>query len=528
MAFREVTMLEVKEVLRLWLRGIPKKRIAAERGLDVKTVRRYVKVAERCGLTLDDGEAALDEGRLLEVMERVQPPGAHRPRGDGWSRCEEQRAVIKGHLDHGVRLSKIRKLLRRRGVLVSDPTLRRFATAELGVGRGALTIPVADCGPAEEVQLDTGWMTLLEPDLIGRRRRFRAWIFTPVLSRYRFVYPVFEETTQTAIEACEAAWEFYGGVFKAVIVDNTKAIVDHADPLAPKLNLAFLEYSQARGFVIDTTRVRHPKDKARVESAVRTVRDDCFAGEQLRGIDHARDHARQWCVEEYGVRRHTRTQRLPREHFEAEERPALLPAPSEPYDVPLWSEPKVHRDQHAQVAKALYSLPTRFVGKTLRARADRTTVRFYEGTRVVKVHPRMPPGGRSTDRADFPPEKTAYALRDVNFLARKAAEHGEAVGRFATALLEGPLPWTRMRQVYALLGLAKRYGGPRTNEACTTALAAEMIDVYRLRRLLELARPPALMAVPDKVVPLARYLRPPRQYALPFTSRDREDKGEEK
>jgi hypothetical protein len=41
------------------------------------------------------------------------------------------------------------------------------------------------------------------------------------------------------------------------------------------------------------------------------------------------------------MRRHTRTQRLPREHFEAEERAALLPPPAAPYDIPLWCDPKV-------------------------------------------------------------------------------------------------------------------------------------------------------------------------------------------
>jgi hypothetical protein len=77
--------------------------------------------------------------------------------------------------------------------------------AELGFGSSAATIPVADCGPGEELQCDTGWMTYLEPDLCGKRRRFRAWIFTSVLTRHRFAYPVFPETTRTAIEACEAA-----------------------------------------------------------------------------------------------------------------------------------------------------------------------------------------------------------------------------------------------------------------------------------------------------------------------------------
>jgi hypothetical protein len=58
---------------------------------------------------------------------------------------------------------------------------------------------------------------------VARRRRFRAQIFTAVLSRYRFVYPVFRETTETAIEACEAAWAFFHGVFRVLIPDKTRS-----------------------------------------------------------------------------------------------------------------------------------------------------------------------------------------------------------------------------------------------------------------------------------------------------------------
>jgi hypothetical protein len=417
-----------------------------------------------------------------------------------------------------VRLSKVRRLLQRRGVRVPYPTLHRYAVAELGFGRTAATIAVADCGPGEEIQLDTGWMTLLEPDETGRRRRIRAWIFTPVLSRYRFVYPCFAETTASAIEACEAAWTFYGGVFRTVVPDNTRAIVDQADALEPRINRAFLEYTQARGFHVDPTRVRRPRDKARVERSVSTVRDDCFAGEVLRNLGHSCEHARHWCEHEYGMRRHSRTGRMPREHFQAEERAALLPAPTAPYEVPLWADPKVARDQYAQVARALYSLPTRWVGKTLRARADSVTVRFYHGAEMVKTHPRQRPGGRATDRNDFPVEKSVYALRDVAFLERQAARHGKAIGSFAHALLEGPLPWTRMRRVYALIGLAKRYGDERVEAVCATALAADMLDVRRLERMLQQASPPAAPATPARIIPLARYLRSPHQYALPFAT----------
>jgi transposase-like protein len=46
-----MAILEIKEVLRHWLRGRAKRLIARRLGLDVKTVRKYVRVAEEHGLT---------------------------------------------------------------------------------------------------------------------------------------------------------------------------------------------------------------------------------------------------------------------------------------------------------------------------------------------------------------------------------------------------------------------------------------------------------------------------------------------
>lgn len=512
MAYREVTMIEITEVLRQWLAGGARKTIARRLGLDPKTVRRYLRAAARSGLQPGMAAAELTEARLSAIVTalRATPPRAY---GESWQQCVAHRELIATHLRAGVRVSKIRRLLARQGVTIAAATLYRFATAELGVGRAAATVAVADGAPGEELYVDTGWMTHLVPDETGRRRRFRAWIFTPGVSRYRFVYPCFGETTASAIEACEAAWAFYGGVFKVLIPDNTKAIVTTPDALQPRLTRAFLEYAQARGFVVDPARVRTPTDKARVERSVPFVRDDCFGGETLGSLEQARVHSRLWC-EEAGGRRHSRTQRRPREHFETVEHAALLPAPTTPYDVPQWSEPKVARDHYAQVAKALYSLPTRLIGRTLRARADSQTVRFYDGATLVKTHARHAPGSRATDPTDFPPEKTAYALRDVAWLEREATRHGPAIGAFAHALLDVPLPWTRMRRVQALLGLVKRYGATRVEETCQLALAAECLDVTRVKRMLAVAAPPTAPPPPARVIPLARYLRPASTYTL--------------
>ena len=164
---------------------------------------------------------------------------------------------------------------------------------------------------------------------------------------------------------------------------------------------------------MDPARVRHPRDKARVERAVPTVRDDCFAGEILATLEDARVHACHWCRQEYGERRHSRTQRRPREHFDTEEQSMLLPPPTTAYDIPLWSTPKVGRDQLACVDKAFYSLPTYYKGQVLSARADQYIVRFYHRNLLIKTHPRKPPGQRSIDPQDYPPQRTVYALRDV-------------------------------------------------------------------------------------------------------------------
>ena len=194
-----------------------------------------------------------------------------------------------------------------------------------------------------------------------------------------------------------------------------------------------------------------------------------------------------WCLETAGERIHGTTQRRPRECFEQEEKPRLLPAPECFYELPLYAQPKVHRDFHIEVGRALYSVPHHLIGEHVHVRGDRHLVKVFHRGRLIKVHPRKPPGGRSTDPQDFPDEKRVYAFRDLEYLKRVAAGHGAGVGAYAEQLLNSPLPWTRMRQVYRLLGLVRRYGAERVEQACQRALDLDVIDVTRINRMLERA-----------------------------------------
>ena len=122
---------------------------------------------------------------------------------------------------------------------------------------------------------------------------------------------------------------------------------------------------------------------------------------------------------------------------------------------------------------ALYSVPNRYLRKYVRVRADKTQVKIYFGTELIKIHPRQGPGGRSTDASDYPVGKAIYALRDVDALLAKSKEKGVHIGLYAERLLGGALPWTKMRQAYALLGLCQKYGDGRVE---ATARARWRLD----------------------------------------------------
>ena len=61
MAFRKVPVFEVREVLRLWLRGEGFRSIERLAVVDRKTIRRYVTAGEEAGLVRDGGEEQLSD-----------------------------------------------------------------------------------------------------------------------------------------------------------------------------------------------------------------------------------------------------------------------------------------------------------------------------------------------------------------------------------------------------------------------------------------------------------------------------------
>jgi hypothetical protein len=374
-----------------------------------------------------------------------------------------------------------------------------------------------------ECQVDFGQLGLLADAVSGRRRRVHALIFTAVYSRHMFVWLSFAQTLEAVIAGCEQAWGFFGGVFKVLIPDNMAPVVAGADAVNPKLTVGWLDYAQHCGFVTDTARVRSPKDKPRVERAVQYVRSNFWAGEQFLDLSDAQDAAERWCAQMAGQRIHGTIQARPAVVFAEAELPMLLPVPAG-YDVPVFRSCKVHRDYHLEIGRALYSVPKVYIGQTVDVRADAALVKIFHSGQLVKVHPRQRPGGRWTDPEDLPAEKVGYAMRDLDRLVAAARRIGPDVGIYAERLLDDKLPWTKMRAVYRLLGLARRYGDQPVDTACGKALEVDVVSVQKIASMLERAteqRPVQSLLRPGRPNPsttsaaadTARFARDPAEYA---------------
>jgi transposase len=521
MAFREVSVNEIREVLRVWLgvAGLPApgyRRIAGHCGLDRKTVRRYVEAAEAAGLCRDDDFSAVDDELIGVVAEAVRPV---RPHGHGvaWEQLmafEEQiTAWVAGDGEQRpLTITKIQTLLDRRGCVVPYRTLNRFASERCGFGRKDTTVRVADGDPGVECQIDFGYLGMLTDAGDGRRRKVHALIFTAVFSRHMFVWLSYSQTLVAVIAGCQAAWAFFGGVFKVLIPDNLKPVIAAADAVNPQFTRGWLDYAGHGGFLTDPARVRSPKDKPRVERAVQYVRRNFWDGETFTSLDQAQDAATAWCLRTAGMRIHGTTCARPLEVFTAQEQPLLLAMPGI-YDVPVLKTVKVHRDYHAETAKALYSLPEQWIGHTLDVRADTELVKFYHRGKLVKVHPRQPAGGRSTDRADLPEHKAGYALRDLAALIAVCAAHGPNIGIYAERILDDPLPWTRMRTVYRLQTLVRRYGADRVDQACGLSLDLDVVSVNKIASMLDRATEKTVPTLPQAVGQArTRFSRDPSEF----------------
>ena len=191
------------------------------------------------------------------------------------------------------------------------------------------------------------------------------------------------------------------------------------------------------------------------------------------------------------MRIHGTTQCRPIEAFRTEELPLLLAASrSRPSTRPSGPSPKVHRDFHVEVDKALYSVP-HHAGRadTCGPGATRRRSSCTLKGELVKVHPRSPRAECSPTRPTCPAGKEIYATRDIERLG--------AAWRPITARPIGALRRRHLGHAVALdqdapglspAGAGQEVGARPGRRGLPSGLEAEAVDVNLVSRMLERAR----------------------------------------
>lgn len=516
MAYTEVSRMEYMELVRRWQSGASVRQVARGLGQSRNTVRRYLVLAQACGLRRDGPPPTDDQLAALAAGGRAGP---HRVEAPTEGLLEPWVERVREWLEKDqLRLTRVQELLAQHGCVVPYRSLYRFV-ARRGwwpKGKGRTTVRMADTKPGEVAEFDFGRLGYIWDPETERRRLLWALVIVLVYSRHCFVWPLFKQQLADIIEGLDASWAFFQGLPQYLVLDNFPAAVAGADSLHPRLTRGFLEYSQHRGFIADPARVRRPQDKPHCERHIDYVQERLFKGGQFQGLADARSQARTWCLEVAGQRVHGTTRRLPLVVFREEEQASLLPWNGEPYEVADWGSATVHPDHHISFRYAIYSAPHDICPprSKVEVRGDSKLVSIYYQGKLVKVHPRQPRGGRSTDPNDYPPERTTYALRAPNRVKRQAAELGTAVATFADHLLSGPLPWAKLRQGQKLLRLGDRYGADRLDAACQRALEVDLIDVRRVERILVEALEQETTPSDQVSAPLgSRFARPGNAFA---------------
>ena len=395
------------------------------------------------------------------------------------SGVERYRDRVLAWVADGVFATTIFAALRREGFSGSYSAVRRFVQK---LPRALNPTVPLDFAPGHSAQVDFG----AGPTLIENGRRIKTWVFVMVLSFSRLLYAelVRDQSVPTWLGCHRRAFEFFGGISAQVRIDNAKCAITKACATDPLVQRAYAEFAMELGFRIDPCIPHTPEHKGQVERGVGYVKKSFFPTRTIESIEAGNRDLLHWCREEAGMRIHGTTREQPNVRF-LRERGLLIELPVRWPELCTYTQAKVHRDCHIQVASALYSVPWQHIGQRLSVKIGERIVEIYNSAhQVIAAHLKAARGTRRTDPLHLPASAQAFFSRDRQALAKAA----EAIGVQCTDLIQqllGDRVVDRLRAAQGVIRLADKYGPKHLDAACGRALAFGFCDYKTVKGILK-------------------------------------------
>ncbi len=328
-------------------------------------------------------------------------------------------------------------------------------------------------------------------DEVAQQQR-RAQIFVGVMacSNYSFVYASSSQKLEDWIEAHVQMFQYFGGSPQVIVPDNLKSAVTRPGSF-PLINRSYLDCIRHYNTAVDPTRVRRPKDKAKVEAGVLFIsrwiltqlsRHKYFSVDEI-------NTAILPLLEKFNNRPFKRLPGCRRSRFEELDQPQLKPLPAEPFEYAEWvGAQKVPSDYHVYVKQHAYSVPFQLVGEKVEARITHRAVELFHLNKRVAIHQRNEEPGAFTTNADHrPPQHKAYASQTAENFFAWAQRIGPSTQKMVAAQFED-------KPEYSLLGrkacmqlekLCRSCGELRFEAACARAIEIGSLTVKSVRSILQ-------------------------------------------
>jgi transposase len=218
----------------------------------------------------------------------------------------------------------------------------------------------------------------------------------------------------------------------------------------------------------------HPKDKAKVESAVLVAERWILAALRNHTFFSLAELNR--CIAEKLTELNTRKfQKLDatrEDLFESIDKPALIPLPSTPYEYAEWKKARVNIDYHIEIDRHYYSVPYQLVREQVDVRLTSSTLEVLFKNRRVASHKRdYHQGGFTTLREHMPKSHQRYLDWTPSRIIRWAGKNGPKTKKLINQILDSrPHPEQGFRSCLGIMRLAKSYSPDRLEAACSRAL----------------------------------------------------------
>lgn len=339
----------------------------------------------------------------------------------------------------------------------------------------------------------------------GEIREAQIFVATMGASNYTYAEATWTQSLPDWISSHVRAFRFLGGVPEIIVPDNIKTGINKSCRYEPDINPTYQEMASYYRCVVIPTRVRSPKDKAKVETGVKTVEQWILA--RLRNITFFTltdlNKTIRNLLHDLNTRQFQKMPGTRETMFEDLDKPALKPLPSEPYTYAEWKKVRPHIDYHIEVKGFYYSVPYRLAGKQLEARITQHIIEvFYKGERVASHQRSYDPSRRYiTLREHMPKTHKKYLDWTPQRIINWASKTGKATAQTVEAVMKSRShPQQGFRSCMGIISLGKEYSQDRLEAACSRALAIGSPSYKSIHAILKkgLDRLPPQKEVPQQ------------------------------